>query len=778
MSESSRPAAVPVAPAPREPHVHGPSLLADTLRPLFQTEAWQGADGTAEVAQHLRELGVDVAAIWAASRWNMGDDGEAPNRRHPVPGDPRGPRTATELTAVADRPRGAALLGVYLWSQASDALQYTFRHGRIIVPLRAFVDTWADVRDRAPDDVCRAEGDAVAVLLRTLVTQMHTSAARSAGSLPRLAEAATRAADRCVELLGAARAIPDPASPFRRILVPQAATRIRYFRALARAARAADVAMSGGAADHRDQLGRALDALRAAETDRHLNYILSSELRSYRMHLTELHRNLDSRWLTLDRVKNIYVYPFGLRDVSPAAAVAALRALADRDERPHLLGVRAHAVRGSLKMDDVWSSVDRAARPYGGVSISMPNVRLEQPDGTFVEELTCDVRFTEFGNHYVRFRYSARDRSPQEVRDARFRLSNLHADIRVLWVGPGGPVEVDPGDALPPERLFDLADLLQRATTDLIREGTEIAQGRAHVVTSVYEASTGQGPTAPAAERTPVRMSDEMLAAFGSQVLLQPVPYGTATPADWTLRQRNPVLLEGVRHLGDLVAVATNATTVALVGTAHFKISQYGSLAEFVASLNGLFSAWNATLADHLRIVATLLADHDVNNGTDLAERKERLTREQLRLHEFASEVRTTLTTIASPTFLASALESRMLTQLLHASRFEQQAALVTERLRELLQEPIAARLAALERLHGDRRREEEAARERSRRRLMDGTLSAITVFAGVYALIGTVQVALDAGLLGAAEAVVATALVTVSALVTGWAVFHWSRRR
>src|SRR5690606_41457902 len=75
MSESSRPAAVPVTPAPREPHVHGPSLLADTLRPLFQTEAWQGADGTAEVAQHLRELGVDVATIWAASRWNMGDDG-------------------------------------------------------------------------------------------------------------------------------------------------------------------------------------------------------------------------------------------------------------------------------------------------------------------------------------------------------------------------------------------------------------------------------------------------------------------------------------------------------------------------------------------------------------------------------------------------------------------------------------------------------------------------------------------------------------------------------
>src|SRR5690606_37440756 len=295
---------------------------------------------------------------------------------------------------------------------------------------------------------------------------------------------------------------------------------------------------------------------------------------------------------------------------------------------------------------------------------------------------------------------------------------------------------------------------------DVGGDGTEIARGRAHVVPSVYEASTGQGPAAPAAERTPVRMSDEMLAAFGSQVLLQPVSYGTATPADWTLRQRNPVLLEGVRHLGDLVAVATNATTVALVGTAHFKISQYGSLAEFVASLNGLFSAWNATLADHLRIVATLLADHDVNNGTDLAARKERLTREQLRLHEFASEVRTTLTTIASPTFLASALESRMLTQLLHASRFEQQAALVTERLRELLQEPIAARLAALERLHGDRRREEEAARERSRRRLMDGTLSAITVFAGVYALIGTVQVALDAGLLGAAEAVVATALV------------------
>jgi hypothetical protein len=759
----------------RELHAHGPASLTESLTSLFHTEAWPGADGESGVARQLREIGVDVSGIWAASRWNMGDDGEAPNRRHPVPGDPRGPQTAAALTAVAAQPRAAALLGVYLWSQASDALQYTFRHGRIIVPLRAFVETWATCRDSAPDDVCRAEGDAVAVLLRTLITQMHTSAARSAGSLERLADAAGRAGERCAELLHAARAIPDPTSPFRRVLVPQAVTRIRYFRALTEAARAASAAMAGEPA----RLGPALDGLRAAETDRHLNYILASELRSYRMHLAELHRNLDATWLTLDRLKTIYIYPFGLRDVSPAAAVAAIRSIADRDERPELLGVQAFAVRGSLKMDDVWASVDRAARPYGGVSLSMPNVRLEQPDGTLIQELSCDVRFTEFGNHYVRFRYSARDQSPQEVRDARFRLSNLHADIRVKWIAPdGSSVDVDPGGALPPERLFDLADLLQRATADLVREGTEIAQGRAHVVTTVYEASRGRGPAAPPAQRTPVTQGDELLAAFGSQVLLHPVSYGTATLCDWTLRQRNPVLLEGVRHLGDVVAVATNSTTVALVGTAHFKISQYGSLAEFVASLNGLFSAWNATLADHLRLVATMLADHDVNNGADLADRKERLTREQLRLHEFASEVRTTLTTITSPTFLASALESRMLNQLLQASHFEQQAAVVLERLRELLQEPIAARLAALERLHGDRERAAEAKRERSRRRLMDGTLSAITVFAGVYALIGTVQVAMDAGLINGVQAVAATALVTVGALVTGWTVFTWTSRR
>ena len=51
-------------------------------------------------------------------------------------------------------------------------------------------------------------------------------------------------------------------------------------------------------------------------------------------------------------------------------------------------------------------------------------------------------------------------------------------------------------------------------------------------------------------------------------------------------------------------------------------------------------------------------------------------------------------------------------------------------------------------------------------------------VFAGVYALIGTVQVALDASLIGPIQAVTATALVTVGALVTGWAVFSWTSRR
>ena len=71
---------------------------------------------------------------------------------------------------------------------------------------------------------------------------------------------------------------------------------------------------------------------------------LASELRSYRMHLTELYRNLDSTWLTLDRLRTVYVYPVGLRDVRPAAAVTAIRRLAHRDEHPELLGVRAFAV--------------------------------------------------------------------------------------------------------------------------------------------------------------------------------------------------------------------------------------------------------------------------------------------------------------------------------------------------------------------------------------------------------------------------------------------------
>lgn len=760
----------------RELHAHGPTDLAEGLKSLFQTEAWPGADGDSLVARQLREMQVNVTAIWEAPRWNMGADGEAPNRRHPVPGDPRGPQTAVALREVAGLPRGAALLGVYLWSVASDALQYTFRHGRIIVPLRAFVETWAECRDDAPDDVCRAEGDATAALLDSLVGQMHTSAARSAGSLGRLAESADEARALNENLLRTARAIGDPTSPFRRVLVPQAAVRIRYYRALSAAARAAARAMTGV---DPGELADAIAGLLSVENDRHLNYIQASELRAYRLHLAELHRNLDAAWLTLDRVKTVFVYPFGLRDVSPAAASAAVRDLSDGAEPPRLLGVQVFAVRRRLKVDDVWASVDTAGKDYDGASLSMPNVRLEQPDGTPIVELSCDVRLTEFGNHYVRFRCSAQEQSPQQVRDTRFLLSNLHADIRVRWIAPDGtPIDVDPGGRPVPERLFDFAYLLQRATADLVHAGAEIAQGRAHVVTTVYEASAGPGPAAPRADRTPVVTSDQLLAAFGSQVLLQSVSYGTASLCDWTIRQRNPVLIEGVRHLGDLVAITTNSTTCALYGVAHFKISQFSALAEFAASLNGLFAAWNARLAEHQVLVATMLGDHDVANGTDLAARKETLTREQLRLHEFASEVRQTLTTITSPTFLASALEARMLHQMLHAYRFEEQAAVVTERLRELLQEPIAARLAALERLHGDRERAAEAKRERSRRRLMDGTLSAITVFAGVYALIGTVQVAMDAGLISALQAVAASALVTVGALVTGLAVFNWTRRR
>ena len=716
---------------------HLPDNLGQIVDSLFTIEAWVSADHASPLANRLRAMGIDIPRLWAAPRWNMGER-PASRRRHVDADDPRIKRAEELLLTVIAEPCGPVLLGLYLWSITHDASQQSGRHGRVAAPITGFAGAWSRHRDKVPCEHCRVEGDAVVALANGMRGRLEVAGARNAGNISWFIDRIEAAIAAARRLAQAAERLDD-AGPLREAFTRQAAGRICYFSALHEAAVAASAALGGDAS----ALPGAIERLRDIERTADLNYILASELRANRAHLEALQDGSGADWLVLDRCRTVYVFPFGLPQIDGEQATSTIRALIHHP-LPYLLGTHAASVRTALKLDDVWDTED----PFGsfnGATLNLPDVEVFQPDGTFVAHLACEVRFGDLGNHYVRFRQTGEDLGPQAVRDARYLISSLHDDMTLRWVLPqadGGTEyrEIKDSTGYHPVHLFHLAYRLQEAIAahftrrvedwhlpDAPGIGTQaelkqhLARGRSRVLTFVYEASSGPLGSARARRRS-IASADELLATYGHQPLLQPVPFNTTSLVDWTVPQRPPLMLEGVRNVGDLVAITPNATTVALFGSAHFKIVQYGSLLEFVASLGGMLGAWNTRLAQYVNDVEDMLRQPD-DSGIDLAERTRNLAELQLRLHRFGGRARRALSVVSSPTMLASATEFQQMAELMRAFDVTRQAAELDRRMRELLAEPIAARLATVRRQH-----EENVATEQ--RRILEGLTVAVSTFA------------------------------------------------
>ncbi|RPF22127.1 hypothetical protein [Myceligenerans xiligouense] len=720
---------------------HLPADLDQIAEVVFDTEARVSADHASPLANRLRGMGFDIPRIWAAPRWNMGAT-RASRRRHTDPDDPRIQRAAELLEQVVETPCGPALLGLYLWSIAEDASQQSARHGRVAAALTGLRRAWITNRERVPCRHCRSEADAVVALGDAFRARLDVAAARNSGNVERLVVMLDRAVQSSARLEETARRITDETSCLRGHLVHQARIRLGYFTAIGEAAIATRATLGGDPSGLTDAIAQ----LRDLEKAPGLNYILASELRAHRAHLEALAAGVGSDWLTVDRCRTVYVFPFGLPQVDGAEATERIRGLVG-SSLPDLLGTRAVSVRTALKLDDVWDTED----PFGafdGATLNLPDVSVTQPDGTPVAHLSCEVRFGDLGNHYVRFRQTAKHLGPQDVRDARYLVSSLHDDLRMHWdiPQPDGTVanaSIVDSSGYHPVHLFHLAYRLQEAIAAHFAGRPEgwrtpakpdnpgpalsknLARGRSHVLTFVVEASAGRGPACPPEDRRPVTSADELLATYGHQPLLQPVPYNTTSLADWTLAQRQPVLLEGVRNSGDLVAVTPNATTIAMFDTAHFKIVQYGSLVEFVASISGMLAAWNTRLAQYFDEVEDMLGRPGTadTEETDLAARTAYLSRQQLQLHRFAGRARRAMSVVSSPTLLASATEYQQMAELLRAFDLTRQSRELDRRLRELLAEPIAARLATVRRQHEELEAEEQ-------RRMLEGLTVAVSTFA------------------------------------------------
>lgn len=769
-----------------EHRAHLPADLDQIAEVVFDTEARVSADHASPLANRLRGLGFDIPRIWAAPRWNMGAT-RASRRRHTDPDDPRIQRAAELLEQVVETPCGPALLGLYLWSIAEDASQQSARHGRVAAALTGLRRAWIANRERVPCRHCRSEADAVVALGDAFRARLDVAAARNSGNVDRFVVMLDRAVQSSARLEETARRIADETSCLRRHLLHQARIRLRYFSVVGEAAIATRATLGGDPSG----ISGAIEQLRELEQAPGLNYILASELRAHRAHLEALAAGVGSDWLTVDRCRTVYVFPFGLPQIDGAEATERIRGLVG-SSLPELLGTRAVSVRTALKLDDVWDTED----PFGafdGATLNLPDVRVTQPDGTPVAHLSCEVRFGDLGNHYVRFRQTGKQLGPQEVRDARYLVSSLHDDLRMHWDiprpdGTAASASIVDSSGYHPVHLFHLAYRLQEAIAAYFAGRPEgwrtperpdnpgpvlsqnLARGRSHVLTFVVEASVGRGPACPPQDRRPVTRADELLATYGHQPLLQPVPYNTTSLVDWTLPQRQPVLLEGVRNSGDLVAVTPNATTIAMFDTAHFKIVQYGSLVEFVASISGMLAAWNTRLAQYFDEVEDMLGRPEAEE-TDLAARTTYLSQQQLQLHRFAGRARRAMSVVSSPTLLASATEYQQMAELLRAFDLTRQSRELDRRLRELLAEPIAARLATVRRQHEEREAEEQ-------RRTLEGLTVAVSTFAVLTVFHTILAIAVEANDWGGWVPVTLAVVSSVFAFVLAVVVFMvWVRR-
>lgn len=708
----------------------------------------------------LAGLGVDVKALWDLPRWNA--ETERDPERRPTRDEVDATAAAAvdaALDQVAAAPAGAALLGLHLWGLCSDAWEHTYRFHRLTSPLRAFAAAWAARREQA-DERSRAAGDAVAELAASMIVETEVESALCRGDLDRQAAKAGEAIVRGERLARSGGDVDDAFDPLGPLLLDLAEDLVAYYRAIRTAVESASAALAGGPGP-----ADAIASLREAEEHFAQDRVYRSEVRAHRRNLERIAAAADQEWLTVEDAKIVYLYPFGLNGIDPTAAVRAVR----EDAGPRIAGVRAAAVRRSFELDDVWAGSDYLNRRFGGTAIELPPVVLTHEDGGVIAELEAEIRLSDLGNHYLRLETDLSGCDPHELHFAMFRAAAEHAAIAVAC-----------DDGARWERLSEFARDVQRGVADWLAGKAEAPvkalSGRYRVLLSIFDAGAGRGPGAPKEDRRPVESGAELLRLFGTQAVLPAVPNGISSICGWTgAAIDEESLLENVNNQGDLVSSTVNSTVTAFLGSPSFIIGMFETVAEFVGSLDGLFSAWHDRLAEHHETIKGLIAEHtDDGDPEALGVNAKLLRKEQLALHNFAAEARSVLSLIHSPHLMTSPKDAETLLRLLRAAEVDRQELDFAAKLRELLSDRLEVHINDLVADLQASAEAERSEQERTHQGRVQALLAAVTAF-GVA---GAVQILQAGAVKYEPFAWIAVAAIAVLAVVLSVAVFRWSTRR
>lgn len=712
----------------------------------------------------LAEIEIDVEAVRKLPRWNVtGEKASATQRRGPGDLASRLDEVLTgSLLQAMLRPYGVTLLFIYVHYECDSSWEVSYHYGPIWATLRAAREHWQTVRGDV-DSAEREMTDATVALLEILDQEIQTENAMTSGRLGGFALAAEAAAGHAERALRLASAVAPTDPGISSYVTGRASLAVAYYEAVAEAGHALRRFFS----EPGQPLDAAITKLAAAEAHPAIADFRSSELRSHRFALQSLRASSSSTWLHIDSGKIVYIYPFSVRRADPRDV--AVRA-GDEAQAWDLCGLKPADVQDTFDLDDLWDGSDFLGRRFDGTRVELPQLTVYDLAGKLLATLDAEVYLSMLGNHFVRLEGALCDMNPPDVYAAMFRAAPEHGTARVC---------ADGADAEWPRLSAFAVDIAESVGANLGDLPVSTRPGMFHVIVSVHSASTSIGPVGP---RTEVQTREQLVAAAGAQVLVNPVTHCIASLAEWIrypMPQRTNIL-ETVSMCDDLIVRTANTTLMVTLGSPAYHSATRETVAEFVASLDGLFAGWGDDLAAYYdrvneqipAITGALLRDASTTSE-ELSRVAAGLEQEQIEMHDFAVDVRSTVALIESPGLVASPVVASTVTGLLDAAGYRQRTDDLYRKMDAVLDERLGRRIDALARRLAEREAEAAAAVERRQRARLDTALAVIAAV-GVSGIAQIIQSGFSLREIGSLWI---TGIVLALALVVGLVSWASSKR-
>ncbi|MEU9399008.1 hypothetical protein [Streptomyces sp. NPDC048242] len=622
------------------------------------------------------------------------------------------------------------------------------------------------------DATDRTAARAVVALMDSVAAQIDAENAMITGQLAPHEEAMSTAAASARRAAELARRAADEHPDVSRYIIMRAEEIEVCGLAVARAVRGLRRFLDAG--EPLDEVAAEIELAESSDAIASSGY--QSELRAHRLALLSLEERRNDPWLRIDRGRITYVYPFAVRRTAPREVVERVGA---HGSGWRLGGAAVLSVNNSLNLDDVWNGSDAFNRRYGGALVELPDVAVRGSDGQPLGNLHAEIRFSRLGNHYVRFTADIADVTPAELHSMMLRAAPEFGHVRVSFSGYEGRAW---------ERLAALATDLTEDVCARLAESAETPElprpepspGMFHVIVAVNAASTTQGP-ARSAPRHETRTARELLAAMGAQVLTSPVTPMVGSLAEWGRYVRESDLIADITgSTGEKLLRTSNTTAIAAPGMAAFTQTTKVTVAEFTASLDGLFAGWSLELVDHYRRVEEFRVRVDAvereQSGSAAALRAlaRELDLERTRLNDFSTSVRSTITLIRSPSLVSSPVVADIIRLVLDGSNFRERVTELQALIEDVAQDQLGSSIEKLARRREEREAHEEERRETRQRAKLEVILAVIAA-AGMSGVVQVLQAGFFESVKAAAWALASVATILVLAVIVGG--FFWPRR-